>query len=113
MNDNSTNPKDTVLMFLGALNKENFEIAGDYLADDLYFNGVMGKRNGAGNYLADMKKMLFKYDIQNTFVNGNDVVILYNINMGTNTIFTVGIYHVEGSRIKTIQVVFDPRPLLQ
>jgi limonene-1,2-epoxide hydrolase len=106
-----TNPKDTVLLFLHAINKEDFEEVKRFTAEDLFFNGVLGQRNGADAYINDMKKMLFKYDIQKVFVEENDVCVLYNIDMNGKKIFTAGIYHVEDSRIKTIQVVFDPRPL--
>jgi hypothetical protein len=58
--------------------------------------------------------MKFKYDIQQTFENGNEVCLLYNIDMsGQATIFTCGWYHVVYGKIKKIKVVFDPRPLLE
>ena len=108
----TTNSQDTVLMFLEAINKEDFKLARNYMADDLYFDGVMGKRNGADVYFDDMKKMLFKYDIQKVFIKEHDVCVTYNIDMNGKKIFTVGLYEVFNSKIKTIQVVFDPRPLL-
>jgi ketosteroid isomerase-like protein len=48
--------KDVVLGFIRALNTENFEAAANFLAEDMVFDGVMGKRNSAESYISDMKK---------------------------------------------------------
>lgn len=109
-----TTPKEIVSHFLKALNAEDFDTAATLLADDMVFDGVMGKRNGAESYLADMKKMKFKYDVHKTFENENDVCVLYDIDMsGKATIFTCGWYHIHRGKIKNLKVVFDPRPLLE
>lgn len=106
--------KDVVLTFLTALNEEDFETAAACLAEDMVFDGVMGKRNSAEAYITDMKKMKYKYDIQKTFEDGNDVCVLYDIDMsGKATIFTCGWYQVIHGKIKKLKVVFDPRPLLE
>lgn len=106
--------KDIVIKFLSALNDEDFETAGECLAEDMTFDGVMGKRNSAESYIADMKKMKFKYDIQKTFEDKNDVCVLYNIDMsGEATIFTCGWYQLSYGKIKKLKVIFDPRPLLK
>lgn len=106
--------KEIVTVFLNALNEEDFEEAAVYLADDMTFDGVMGKRNGSESYISDMKKMKFKYDIQKIFEEGNDVCVLYDIDMsGKAKIFTCGWYHLAYGKIKKLKVIFDPRPLLQ
>jgi limonene-1,2-epoxide hydrolase len=106
--------KEVVLTFIEALNKEDFEKAAHCLSEDMIFDGVMGKRNGAESYISDMKKMKFKYEIEQTFENGDDVCVLYNIDMsGKATIFTCGWYQVAHGKIKNLKVVFDPRPLLE
>ena len=106
--------KEVVLTFIEALNKEAFEKAMDCLDEEMVFDGVMGKRNSAESYMSDMKKMKFKYDIQKTFEDGNDVCVLYEIDMsGKATLFTCGWYHVAYGKIKKLKVVFDPRPLLE
>ena len=106
--------KEIVQTFLHALNKEDFDTAAEYLSDDMVFDGVMGKRNSAASYIEDMKKMKFKYDIEKIFEDGNDVCVLYNIDMsGKAKIFTSGWYHLSYGKIKNLKVVFDPRPLLE
>jgi hypothetical protein len=106
------NAKVVVLDFINALNTENFEIARAQLHDDMTFKGVMGERNGADNYIGDMKKMKFKYNIKKVFVDHDEVCLLYDINMGEKTIFSSGWYKLEDEKIKSFQVIFDPRPIL-
>ncbi|MBD2701226.1 nuclear transport factor 2 family protein [Spirosoma sp. BT702] len=107
-----TQAKETVLAFIEALNDEDFEAARDLLADDMSFVGVMGTRNGGDVYIQDMQKMKFKYDIEKVFVDGDDVCLWYNIDMGGPKIFSSGWYVTEAGKVKSIKVLFDPRPLL-
>lgn len=104
--------KETVLSFIDALNREDFDAAKKLLSIDLKFKGVMGSRDGADAYVEDMKKMKFKYDLKNTFVNRRDVCLIYDINMSGPVIRCCGVYHVKDGQITTINVIFDPRPLL-
>ncbi|OCX54062.1 hypothetical protein BEL04_07250 [Mucilaginibacter sp. PPCGB 2223] len=112
-----TNPesaaKVAVLSFIEALNKEDFKAARRFMADDMKFEGVMGSRDGADNYMADMQKMKFKYDIKRSFADGDDVCLFYDINMGGATLFCCGWYKVTAEKIAWFKVVFDPRPLLK
>lgn len=105
-------PQTIVTRFLEALNKEDFQTAATFLAQNMRFDGVLGQRDSAQAYIADMEKMKFKYNILKTFEHENDVCILYYINMGKGApVFTCGWYQVSDQRIKNIKVVFDPRPL--
>jgi len=109
----ASNAKEVVLTFINALNVEDFETARNCLSEDMVFDGVLGHRNGADTYIGDMKKMKFKYKIKKTFEDDNDVCLLYDIDMGgKNTIFTCGWYQLEYNKIKSLKVVFDPRPVL-
>ena len=104
--------KEVVLSFIDALNADDFKSARMYLNDDLVFKGVMGSRDGADVYMQDMKKMKFKYELKNSFVNRRDVCLIYDINMSGSVIRTCGLYHVKDGKITSIRVIFDPRPLL-
>jgi len=108
-----TEAKEVVLAFIDAINDEDFEKARAYVTPDLQFVGVMGTRNGAEAYFNDMQKMKFKYDIKKSIAEGNDVCLLYDIDMGGKTIFSIGWYQLEDDKIKSFKVVFDPRPLLE
>lgn len=105
--------KETVLNFLNALNGENFDAAKSLLANDMQFNGVMGSRDGAESYIKDMNQMRFKYDVLKVFENENDVCVFYDIDMKGKKIFTCGWYVVQDGKIKSLRVVFDPRPILE
>jgi predicted ester cyclase len=103
-----------VLAFIKALNEEDFTAAKKYVKDSLTFEGVMGSRHGAAAYFKDMEQMKFKYDVKKVFVNGDEVAVFYDINMGNGkNIFSAGWYHLEDGKIVLFKVVFDPRPLLE
>jgi limonene-1,2-epoxide hydrolase len=105
--------KETVLSFIKALNEEDFNTGREYVNDDLSFVGVLGTRTGADTYIEDMKRMKIKYKIVKEFVSGDDVCLLYDLQMGGVTIFGCGWYHLVNDKISTIRVVFDPRPVLE
>lgn len=98
--------------FLNALNAEDFAKARTFLHEQMKFIGVMGTRDGADTYIADMEKMRFKYSIQRLFADEKGVAVFYDIDMGRETIFAAGWYELENNQIKTFKVLFDPRPLL-
>lgn len=105
--------KTTVLAFIDALNREDFQAARACVQEDLVFIGVMGTRNGAGPYFDDMEKMKLKYAVQKVFEEGNDVCLFYDINMGKTTVFASGWYQLAAGKIRSFRVVFDPRPVLE
>lgn len=105
--------KETVLSFIQALNKEDFDAAREYVNEGLTFVGVLGSRTGADAYFTDMKRMKMKYDVKKSFVEGNDVCLLYEFTMEGVTIFGCGWYQLANGKIDSFKVVFDPRPLLE
>ena len=74
---------------------------------------MLGSRNGAAAYFSDMEKMKLKYNVKKVFVNGDDVCLLYDLTMSGITIFGCGWYHIEGDKINSLRVVFDPRPVIE
>jgi limonene-1,2-epoxide hydrolase len=104
--------KEVVLSFLDALNREDFKSVRHYLSDDMKFDGVLGHREGADIYVEDMRKMKFKYKILKAFADGDDVCVLYDIDMSGENIYTAGWYKVRDNKIKSLRVVFDPRPIV-
>jgi limonene-1,2-epoxide hydrolase len=108
------NPGEVVSSFIKALNAEDFETAKDHVKENLTFDGVMGSRHGAAAYFKDMEHMKFKYDVKKIFMNGDDVAVFYDINMGKGkNIFSAGWYRLEEGKIVSFKVIFDPRPLLE
>ena len=109
---NNVDSTAIVLGFIEALNNENFDKSRTYVNDDLNFIGIMGTRHGASAYFDDMKMMKFKYDVQKVFVDGEDVCLWYNIDMGKATILSCGWYELKDGKISSFKVIFDPRPVL-
>ncbi len=108
----TSTPRQTVLAFLKAMNTEDYETARKYTETKLSFVGVLGAREGADAYFKDMEKMKLKYDVQQVFVDGSDVCIIYNITMAGAKVLSCGLYHVNVGKITSIRVIFDPRPIL-
>lgn len=109
----SMSSKQIVLDFIRAMNQFDYDKAKTYVADDLDFVGVLGRRRGADAYFNDMQKMKFHYHVIKAFAEGDDVCLIYDINMGRQTIFCCGLYQLKDGKIKSFRVVFDPRPLLE
>lgn len=107
------NAKEVVLALIDALNKEDFQLGRTYVTSDMTFEGVLGSRDGGDAYFADMTKMKLKYDVKKVFVDGNDVCLLYDLDMSGKKIYGCGLYHVEDGKVKSLKVVFDPRPVLE
>ncbi|ABG58023.1 nuclear transport factor 2 family protein [Cytophaga hutchinsonii] len=105
--------RDLVLEFIHALNTENFPAAKKRLNENFTFNGPMGHREGSERYMNDMEKMKFKYVVHKMFEEGNDVCLIYDINMNGKTIAASGLYHLEKGEITSLHVYFDPRPLFE
>ena len=103
-----------VQTFLNALNNEDFKTAKSCLNDDFSFTGPLGERNGADQYIGDMEKMKFKYEIEKVFSNDDEVCVIYKIDMlGKAKITTCGLYKLENNKLSSLNVIFDPRPVLQ
>lgn len=105
--------KEVVLAFIDALNKEDFDTAGNYLATGMTFKGVLGSRDGAEAYMKDMRQMKLKYNVKKTIAEDNDVCLFYDLAMSGITIFGCGWYTVKEDKISSLNVLFDPRPILE
>jgi len=109
----SIDSKQVVLGFIDAMNQFDYGKARSLVTEDMSFVGVLGTRNGADAYFSDMQKMRFQYNVIRAFADGDDVCLIYDINMGAKTIFCFGWYQLKNNKIKSLRVVFDPRPLLE
>jgi predicted ester cyclase len=110
--ETAVNPREIVLAYVEALNREDFQTARQYVANDVSFDGVLGSRQGADAYFEDMERMRLKYDVTKVFADANDVCVLYDVTLSGVRLFTCGWYRVEAGKIRSLKVVFDPRPVL-
>jgi hypothetical protein len=109
----TSNPKELILNFIKLINEERFDEARNLADENMTFKGVLGSRDGADAYFNDMKNMKLKYKIIKAFEEGNDVCVLYDLDISGLTIFGCGWYQVEQGKVTAIKVVFDPRPVLE
>jgi limonene-1,2-epoxide hydrolase len=105
--------KEVVESFLNALNADEFELARNYLEDGFTFQGPLGRRGSADEYMKDMEKMRLKYDVKRVFSDSEEVSVLYEINFGKESepILICGWYKLHHGKIASLRVVFDPRSL--
>jgi limonene-1,2-epoxide hydrolase len=108
-----TSAREIVLSFIDAMNNLDYPSARTFVHDDMTFRGVLGSRDGADAYFKDMEKMKFKYNVLQSFEEGNDVCLIYDVKMGDATILTCGWYKVEREKISGFKVIFDPRQVLE
>ncbi|HMG08346.1 MAG TPA: hypothetical protein VK609_07535 [Mucilaginibacter sp.] len=77
------------------------------------FKGVLGSRDGADAYMKDMEQMKLKYAIKKTIAEEHDVCLIYELTMSGITLSGFGWYHVKADKIRSLNVMFDPRPILE
>jgi hypothetical protein len=105
--------REVVLSCVNAINAEDLKTARKYVSDDLSFIGVLGSRQGGDVYFTDMERMRLKYDVKKVFVDGNDVCLFYDLTISGANIFCCAWYQVANGKIQTLNVLFDPRPILE
>jgi SnoaL-like domain len=105
--------RDVVLSLVEMLNAERFDEARQLVDDNMQFVGVLGTRDGAEAYFADMRKMKLKYAIEKVFAESEDVCLIYELRTSGTQIPCVGLYHVRDGKVDSLRAIFDPRPLLK
>lgn len=113
-----TGAKQIVISYLEALNDQDFKKARGFLKDDMTFLAPISSYNSADAYIEGNELLRSKYGIskvfysvKKTFVDGDDVCVFFDFNIGTVTLFASGWFHLDG-KISSIRVVFDPRPII-
>jgi SnoaL-like domain len=105
-------PKQVVLEFGDAINAEDYQLARTYVADNVKHVFPFGTHDNADAYFQQLEQVRPKFDIQKTFVDGNDVCVLYDSTVAGVTMFASGWFKVEDGKVRSFTVVFDPRSLL-
>jgi hypothetical protein len=105
-------PEQIVLKFGDAINAEDYQLARTYVADNLTHIFPLGEHDNADAYFEQLKYVRPKLDIHKTFVDGNDVAVMYDTTVAGVTLFASGWFKVEDGKVRSFTVVFDPRSLL-
>lgn len=53
-----------------------------------------------------------EFVVRSLSANGEDVCLFYDLTLSGATIFGCGWYEVRGGKINSLEVIFDPRPVL-
>src|ERR687896_1026704 len=105
--------KEIVMEYLQALvERRDFQSARSYISDNISYMSPLNSFDRAEPYLKYNEHLnLPKFDIKKVFVDGQDVCLLYELNVGTPPVpLLVCLWaHVnDGGKISSYRVVFDP-----
>jgi len=107
-----TSPKAVSLAYLEAFEQQQFERVSALLHPDLEFTGPGGSSHTAQDYITALRRLspvLLRNDVKKTFVDGNDVCVIYDFVTDTaaGALPSVEWHAVEDGRIRSIRLVFD------
>jgi hypothetical protein len=110
MNPNQ-NPRDIVMSYITALDSQDYDSARNWLGDNVLVKGPAGEAfRSPDEFINMMKTQQGRYELKKTFVDGDDVCLLYDFKSKNVTAFFASWYKVKDRKIVSIQTVFDPRP---
>jgi ketosteroid isomerase-like protein len=118
-NESAKSAKEIVVSFLKYLNNKDLKSARSCVSDDLVFILPQGSFDSAEAYFKAAEQGLqtyqepYKFVIKKIFTDGDDVCVFNDVIAGSVTLFACGWYHVENQKIRSVRLVYDPRPLLE
>lgn len=114
--ESAKSAKEIVMEYLEAVARQDFESARSYLKDNISYMSPLNSFDNAESYLKyNFSLHLPKLDIKKIFTDGDDVCLFHETTLTKPpaTVFTSIWCHVEGGKISSIRVLFDPRPFVQ
>ncbi|AIF84063.1 ketosteroid isomerase-like protein [Candidatus Nitrososphaera evergladensis SR1] len=111
--------KEVVISFLESLNNGDLKSARSCVSDDFTFKLPQGSFDSAEAYFKAAEQAQqahqepYRFDVKKVFTDGSDVCVFNDVIAGDVTLFACGWYRVEGGKIRSLKLVYDPRPLLQ
>ena len=110
--------KEIVMEYLQALvERRDFQSARSYISDNISYVSPLNSFDRAEPYLKYNEHLnLPKFDIKKVFVDGQDVCLLYEMNLGTPPVPLLVCLWArvnDDGKISSYRVVFDPRPFVQ
>jgi hypothetical protein len=108
-------PGALATIYFQAWKDRDFDALRSVLADDVTFRGPLGTADNADECIAGlrgMSKIMTDIVVRKRFVDGSDVLTWFDLHTSVAPpAATANWSHVEDGKIKTIQAVFDARPL--
>jgi DNA-binding protein Fis len=110
--------KEIVMEYLQLITeRQDFKSARSYLKDNVLYVSPLNSFDRAEPLIKYNEHLnLPKFDIKKVFMDGQDVCLLYEMNLGTPPVpLLVCLWaHVnDDGKISSYRVVFDPRPFVQ
>jgi|SRR5579883_2230102 ketosteroid isomerase-like protein len=107
-----SDPQALVLAYLEAFEQQQFDRVSALLAPDVEFQGPASALRGATEYIAALRRLspvLLRNEIKKTFVDGNDVCVIYDFVTDTTAgaVPTVEWHTIADGRIRSIWLFFD------
>jgi len=117
-NGSAINAKELVMEYRAACERRDFKTSRSYLVDNVSFRGPtgMGSFDKAEPYLKYLEHLdLPKAETKKVFADGDDVCEFHEINFEKlpAPMLVCTWIHVDGGKISSIKMLYDPRPFLQ
>lgn len=112
-NESTKTAKEIVIFFQESLNNRDLKSARSCVSDDFVYTSPLGSYNKAEPYFKHMEQSTLKFYIKKLFTDGNDICVFNDVIAGPVTIVACGWYHVEDQKIRSLQLTYDPRPLIE
>jgi predicted SnoaL-like aldol condensation-catalyzing enzyme len=116
-NESAKSAKEIVMEYLQALiERRDFKSARSYLKDNVTYVSPLNSFDGVEPYLKYNESLhLPKPDIKKVITDGDDVCLLYEMTLTTQPapLFVSFWAHIDGGKISSIKLVFDPRPFIR
>lgn len=120
-NEPAKSAKETVISFIESLSKGDLKSARSCVNDNFSCINPEGlpSFDSAEAYFKSAEQWQqarqagYRFDIKKVFVDGNDVCVFNDVIAGPVTLFACGWYHLENGKIRSLKLVYDPRPLFQ
>jgi len=110
MNQRNAQPKEVVMSYIDALDRQRYEEAMSFLHVGVRIKGPAGETFGKPlDFIEMLRKYKGRYDIKKVFADGNDVCVLYDLTTTGPTVYMSSWYQVEKGKIVSINTVFDPK----
>ena len=103
-------PKDVVMSYISALDRQQYDQALGFLRDNVRIRGPAGETFGKPlDFMEMLRRYRGRYEIKKAFADGDDVCLLYDLVTTGPTVYMSSWYQVEEGKISSINTVFDPR----
>ncbi|WP_018684997.1 nuclear transport factor 2 family protein [Actinokineospora enzanensis] len=114
MSTEGMSPERIVAAYFDAWRARDFDRYQSLLADDFSFVGPLATLTGAVEArrgIEGMAKIITDLVVLRRFVEGDEVLTWFELHAGGVALPTANWAKVEGGRIVSMKVTFDPRPL--